>query len=92
MKEIFIDQMNQQRNMPDDTDWDAPTFDSAGYTEADRMADDYYQNQYNQNQLDPPPNEINTETGKMMWEIKGYKIWADNYQQALQLVSVIESF
>ncbi len=81
MKELFIEQMNEQRGIPDDTDWDAPQYDSAGFTEADRVAP-----------LDPPPNEINTETGKMMWEIKGYKIWADNYQQALELLPMIESF
>jgi hypothetical protein len=50
------------------------------------------ENLYPKNQLDPPPDKINTETGKKMWVIKDYKIWADDYQQALQLLNVIESF
>lgn len=41
--------------------------------------------------LDPPPNEINLETGKKMWEIHGYKIWAESYKQAMDLVPLIES-
>jgi hypothetical protein len=44
------------------------------------------------NQLHPPPNEINLETGKCMWVIKDYKIWAHTYQQALELLPLIESF
>lgn len=44
------------------------------------------------NQLDPAPDEINTDTGKMMWKIKGYKIWADSYKQAQELLPMIESF
>lgn len=80
MKELFIEQINQQRDMADDTDCDAPQYDSAGFTEADRVVP-----------LDPPPNEINLETGKKMWEIKGYKIWAENYQKALEILPLIES-
>lgn len=45
-----------------------------------------------ENQLDPAPDQVNTDTNKCMWEIKGYRIWADNYQQALKLLSVIEKF
>ena len=92
MKEIFIEQMNKDRNGPDDTDWNAPEFDSAGFTENDRKIDDYYQNQYDQNQLNPPPDQINTESGKSMWVIKGYKIWAQSYAEALQLLPMIENF
>jgi hypothetical protein len=44
------------------------------------------------NQLHPPPDQIDIETGKCMWIIKDYKIWADTYEQALKLVSIIESF
>jgi hypothetical protein len=85
MKDLYIDQMNSNRNGPDDTDWNAPEIDSAGFTEAD-------------NQLDPPPDEIDTTTNKCMWIIKSnkddveYRIWADNYQQALSLLPLIESF
>jgi hypothetical protein len=42
------------------------------------------------NTLDPAPNEINTTTGKSMWIIKDYRIWADSYKQALQLLPLIE--
>ncbi len=76
MKDLYIDKINEQG--PDDIDWNAPTYDGAGFTETDRLA--------------PPPDEINTDTNKCMWEIKGYKIWADNYVQALELLSIIESF
>jgi len=44
------------------------------------------------NQLDPPPCEIDMFTGKMMWEFDGIRVWADNYQQALQLLTIIEKF
>lgn len=46
----------------------------------------------NNNTLNPPPDQIDLETGKMMWIIKDYKIWADSYEQALQLLNVIEKF
>jgi hypothetical protein len=44
------------------------------------------------NIMPPPPDEINTQTGKSMWIINDYKIWADSYDQALQLLPMIESF
>lgn len=56
-----------------------PEYDSAGFTIAD-------------NTMAPPPDEINTTTGKSMWIIKDYKIWADSYEQALTLLPMIESF
>jgi len=56
-----------------------PEYDSAGYTQDDNI-------------MAPPPDEINTTTGKSMWKIKGYKIWADNYEQAQKLLPMIESF
>ena len=70
MKNLLIDQMNSDRNGPDDTDWNAPA----------------------SNQLNPPPDEIDLESGKSMWEIKGYKIWARSYKEALELLPMIESF
>jgi len=56
-----------------------PEYDSAGFTMSD-------------NKMAPPPDEINTETGKSMWIIKDYKIWAESYEQALSLLPMIESF
>lgn len=75
IKDKLIDKMNT----PDDTDWNAPKFDSAGFTEED-------------NQLTPPPDQINLDNGKSMWVIKGYKIWAQSYAEALQLLPMIENF
>ena len=49
-------------------------------------------NIYPKNNLDPAPDKINTETGKSMWVIKDYKIWADDYQQAVKLLELIEKF
>ena len=43
-------------------------------------------------QLYPSAEEIDLHTGKGMWTIKGYRIWAENYEQALDLFSMIESF
>jgi hypothetical protein len=43
-----------------------------------------------ENTLDPAPDEINTSTGKSMWIIKDYRIWADSYKQALELLPLIE--
>lgn len=80
MKDKFIDEINQQLN--DDTDWDAPMFDSAGYTEADN---------------EPKPQAEHSD-GKKLWMIPSskdggeYKIWAFSYQQALELLPMIESF
>jgi len=56
-----------------------PEYDSSGFTMFD-------------NKMAPPPDEINIETGKSMWIIKDYKIWADSYEQALSLLPMIESF
>lgn len=83
-----------------------PEYDSAGFTESDRkpmvasyLNVDHVTNTPNSNgwismnnKLDPAPDEINTDTGKSMWIINDYKIWADSYQQALQLLPMIESF
>lgn len=43
------------------------------------------------NQLDPPPDMIDTNSGKCMWIIKDYRIWAETYKQALELLPIIES-
>mgnify|MGYP003341913014 FL=1 len=43
-------------------------------------------------ELDPPAEEIDLNTGKGMWTVKGYKIWADNYLEACKLLHVIEKF
>ncbi len=43
------------------------------------------------NKLDPAPNEIDTETGKSMWIIKGYRIWDSSYQDALKHLELIEN-
>ena len=100
MKEIFIDKMNNDRNGPDDTDWNAPEIDSAGYTEADRLADNYYQNQYGDKNIpdNEPPYIAVSSDGKRCWEIKSikedvtYRIWALSYKEALELLPKIESF
>lgn len=53
---------------------------------------------YKNNQLEPPPAQVDTYTGKKMWEVKSivddcvYKIWAESYQQALELLPMIENF
>lgn len=84
MKDSFIDQINN--STPDDTDWDAPKYDSAGFTEADR------------NPNDVSPIQIDQATGKKLWIVKSikddveYKIWAYTYQQALELLPMIENF
>jgi hypothetical protein len=42
--------------------------------------------------IDPPPDQIDLDRGKSMWEIKGYKIWAYSYKEALEMLPLIESF
>lgn len=41
---------------------------------------------------EPPPLQVNPNNGLKMWEIKGYRIWASSYQEALELLPLIESF
>jgi hypothetical protein len=56
------------------------------------------ENLYPKNQLEPPPNQINTDSGLCMWEVKSikddciYRIWANSYKEALQMLPQIESF
>jgi len=30
------------------------------------------------------------ENGKKLWIINGYRVWAENYQQALELAAIID--
>lgn len=32
------------------------------------------------------------EDGKKLWIINGYRIWAENYQQALELAAMVDKF
>ena len=41
---------------------------------------------------DAPPHIEMQPDGKKLWIIKEYKIWAYTYEQALQLLPMIESF
>ena len=82
MKDLYIDQMNNDYNGPDDTDWNAPEYNPASFTKAD---------------TEPQPEAVQTD-GKKLWIIPSnkdgvdYKIWAHSYQQALRLLPMIESF
>jgi hypothetical protein len=49
-----------------------PEFDSAGFSDAD-------------NQLPPPPDEININTNISLWVIAGHRISAKSYMEALQI-------
>lgn len=42
--------------------------------------------------LSPPPDQIDLDSGKQMWVINGYKIWARSYKEALELLPMIENF
>jgi hypothetical protein len=55
---------------------EGPKFDSAGFSDAD-------------NQLSPPPDEIDFNTNQSMWVIDGHKIWASSYMEALQQLPII---
>lgn len=46
---------------------------------------------FSENQLSPAPDEIDIHTGKSMWIIKDYRIWADSYEDALELLPLIEN-
>lgn len=49
------------------------------------------ENDWGSGELEPPPNEIDINTGKKMWEINGYRVWARSYSEAMELVPLIES-
>jgi hypothetical protein len=80
MKDLYIDEMNRQ--LAEDANWDAPEYNPASFIKAD---------------TEPQP-EIVQADGKKLWIIPSnkdgvdYKIWADSYQQALELLPMIESF
>lgn len=48
--------------------------------------------EYDNNTMHPAPKEIDMVTGKSMWVIKDYKIWANTYEEALKHLDMIESF
>ena len=80
MKDLYIDEMNRQ--LAEDANWDTPEYNPASFTEAD---------------TEPQPEAVQAD-GKKLWIIPShkdgvdYKIWADSYQQALELLPMIESF
>jgi len=43
-------------------------------------------------ELNPAPEQINPDNGLKMWTIDGYRIWAKSYDEALQLLPLIQSF
>ena len=44
---------------------------------------------WDSNQLNPPPIEIDLESGKCMWLINEIRVWADNYTNALKMYNEI---
>lgn len=42
--------------------------------------------------IEPAPVQIDKSTGKKLYIIKEYKIWAYSYKQALELLPMIEGF
>lgn len=78
-----------------------PEYDSAGFSVSDRTVDQEFtatlkqdEQRYDDkhNTMPPPPLEIDMVTGKCMWLIKDYKIWANTYEEAVKHLDVIESF
>ena len=43
------------------------------------------------NQLNPPPDEIDLKSNKSMWVIDEYKIWANTYIEAIELYNLIKN-
>jgi hypothetical protein len=41
--------------------------------------------------IEPAPDKIDMTTGKKMWLVNGYKVWAESYKKAMELVPLIES-
>ena len=41
------------------------------------------------NQLPPPAEEIDLQTGKSMWRINEIRVWADTYENALRMYNEI---
>jgi len=78
-----------------------PEYDSAGFSVSDRTVNQEFtatleqdEQRYDDkhNTMSPPPLEIDMVTGKCMWLIKDYKIWANTYEEAVKHLDVIESF
>ena len=40
-------------------------------------------NYINNNELAPVPEQIDTKNGLSMWTVKGYRIWARSYHEAV---------
>ena len=38
------------------------------------------------------PLPLNEQDGKKLWVINGYKVWAENYESALELAAMIDTF
>ena len=53
---------------------------------------DLQNQEMNNNQLSPPPDQIDLNSNKSMWIIEGYRIWAKSYMEALELLPLIKSF
>ena len=49
------------------------------------------ENDWGSGELEPVPDKLDINTGKKMWEINGYRICARSYNEALELVPLIES-
>jgi len=78
-----------------------PEYDSACFSVSDRTVNQEFtatseqdEQRYDDkhNTMPPPPLEIDMVTGKSMWLIKDYKIWANTYEEAVKHLDVIESF
>lgn len=80
---------------------ETPEYDSAGFSVSDRTVNQEFtatleqdEQRYDDkhNTMPPPPLEIDMVSGKSMWLIKDYKIWANTYEEAVKHLDVIESF
>jgi len=69
---------------------EGPEYDSAGFTATSEQDEQRYDDKHNT--MPPPPLEIDMVSGKSMWLIKDYKIWANTYEEAVKHLDVIESF
>jgi hypothetical protein len=38
------------------------------------------------------PLPLKERDGKKLWIINGYRVWAENYEQALELAAMIDAF
>lgn len=79
MKEHFMEELNKLK-------------DEEALKSLEEIKDDYDWISPSSELLDPPADVVDLTTGKQMWVIKGYKIWAYSYKQALELLPMIEGF